>query len=57
MSHLQNDKFYLKLDEEPTSCYDEEIMFLLTETTDRHVTDKETFKYLQPQDPWTTWSS
>ena len=55
MSHLQNEKYYLNLDEELTSCYAEEITRLLREMMDRPVIDKETFKYLQPQDPCTSW--
>ena len=54
MSHLQNKKYYLKLDEELTSRYAEEITCLLTETTGRQVSDNETFKYLRPQDPRTS---
>ena len=54
MSHLQNEEYYLKLDEEPTSRYAQEITCLLTEMTDRQVIDKETFKYLRPQDPRTS---
>ena len=54
MSHLQNEEYYLKLDEEPTSNYGKEIMCFLTEMTDRQAIDKETFKYIRPQDPWTS---
>ena len=43
MSHLWNEKYYLKLDEEPTSCYAKEITCRLREMTDRQVIDKETF--------------
>ena len=51
MSHLQNEEYNLKLDKEPTSHYAKEITCLLREMTDRQVIDKQTFKYLRPQDP------
>ena len=54
ISHLQNEEYYFKLDEEPTSRYAEEITCFLTEMMDRQAIDKETFKYLRPQDPRTS---
>ena len=54
MSHLQNEEYYLNLDEELASHYAEEITCLLREITDRQVIDKQTFKYLWLQDPRTS---
>ena len=46
VSQLQNEKFYLKLDNEPTLRYAKEFMCFLAEMTDRQANDKETFKHL-----------
>ena len=47
ISHLQNEKFYLKLDEEPMSHYAKEVTLLLTEMTDKLLIRKlvNTFSY------------
>ena len=49
MSHLQNNEFYCRLDEDPTDRYAEEITSILKNMTNREVIDKETFDSLRMQ--------
>ena len=55
MSHFENKNFYWKLNEDPKERFAEEVMSFLQNTTDKQIISKETFNYLQPQKPQTSW--
>ena len=55
MSHLENENFYRRLDEDPTERFAEKITSELYNMTDKHVNNKGIFNYLQPQKRQTSW--
>ena len=54
MSHLENDNFYRRLDEDPTGRFAEEVTSALIDMTDKKTMNEETFDYLRPQKPRTS---
>ena len=49
MSHLENENFYQRLDEDPTEQFAEEVTSVLIDMTDRKIINKETVNYHRPQ--------
>ena len=54
MTHLENENFYQRLDEDPTVRFTEEVTFVLLNMTNRHAISKEIFDYRLPQKPQTS---
>ena len=55
MSHLENENFYWRLDEDPTEQFAEQVTSVLLNMTDRHAISKEILNYLPRQKPRTSW--